>query len=168
MYEPRIDPETGRPYDEEGVCFGPAIPVAAGERIELNHGDYVGPGTFARWEGTYRCALRAGDTASGSLALEVRIADMPMRTCQARDGGLVIAAAAVSLQLKDADGAALHDGPCDSLADVVAWPGHTLLHADCADVAVGVRSDWIRVDRIRSGTKEITFYDVQCARAGGD
>lgn len=37
MYEPIIDPETGKPYDEEGVCFGPAIPVAAGERIELNH-----------------------------------------------------------------------------------------------------------------------------------
>src|SRR5690349_15878569 len=72
LEDPAIDPATGRPYDDVGVCAATSPRVEAGARIELNEGDHVGPGSFAPWEGSYRCTLSTPDSEWGTLQVEVQ------------------------------------------------------------------------------------------------
>jgi hypothetical protein len=163
-----LNPETGMPYDDIPFCAGATRLVEAGEQIELNEGAYIGRGVFARWQGSYRCDTSSSSGAAGpTLQVAVRLIDQANSTCPGDDGGVVIAAAEVSLQLIDVDGATLHDGPCASPAYVSAWPGRTNLRVDCVEVALEVRADWLRMDQVRAGGKETKYYTVQCQRADG-
>jgi hypothetical protein len=166
LEDPAIDPATGRPYDEVGVCAETSPRVEANATIELNEGDSIGPGSFAPWEGSYRCALSTPDAAWGTLQVDVRMDDTPWLTCEARGGGMVTAFAAVSIRLNDADGTPLHDGPCSALANVSAWPGRTSLQVDCGEVALRVEAGWIQVSPIGMETYGTPIYDAQCERGG--
>lgn len=167
LEDPAIDPATGRPYDDAPYCEGPARVVARGERIELNEGAYVRAGSFAPWEGSHDCSL-GSDLASAQLQVDVALVDEPYSTCAGRGGGLVMAAAAVSVQLTTADGVTLHAGPCSSLARVSAWPGRTNLEVDCTDVSLELRAGWFLVGQARSSAVYPRGYRAECRRAARD
>lgn len=167
LEDPAIDPATGRPYDEVGVCAATSPQVEANARIELNEGDSIGPGSFAPWEGSYRCALSTPDAAWGTLQIDVQMVDTPRLSCGARGGGMVTAFATVSIRLSEADGTLLHDGPCASLANVTAWPGRTSLQVDCGELALRLEAGWIQISPIGMATYGTPIYDARCERGGG-
>jgi len=161
--DPAIDPATGRPYEEAGVCAASSTRVAASARIELNEGQFVGPSSFDPWEGAYLCTLSTQGTARGTLQVELLMVDAARLTCEARGGGMVTAFAEVSVRLRDEDGATLHDGPCSTLGNISAWPGRTSLQVNCGAQALRVEAGWVEVDPIET-LKNATIYAAQCVR----
>jgi hypothetical protein len=165
--DPALNPVTGLPYDAMPFCDGPTRPLRAGQRIELNEGDYVSARGVARWSGSYRCALHTVYEAGAALAIDVRMTDTPTLTCQGPAGGVLIAPAAVSLQLTAADGTLLQDGPCSS-ATVSVWPGDTNLELICSQVEMELRAGMVRVTPTKPQMQESLIYFAECHAARGD
>jgi hypothetical protein len=146
--DPAIDPLTGRFYDDVPICDGPIRPLYSEERIELNAGAHVSLSDLRAWEGSHVCTLDDMGVPGPTLGLDVRLPGDAAATCQRREGGQLMAPAAVSMQLTDADGTLVQDGACTDLGTVTAWPNGTNLRVECGAVTVEIRTGWVRIDRL--------------------
>lgn len=175
--DPAIDPATGMLYPTGPACDQVPSVLKPGERVELNDGARVSPRDLSRWEGSYRCALSRQyvdgvlemNAPGPTLRIDVRRIGRDGLACQGPDGGAVMTAATVSMQLEESDGTTLHDGPCPGLASIAVWPAHTNLQLECAGLLLDVRADWVRIDRTDTAAPETRiYYGVQCRNAHGD
>lgn len=167
--ELQIDPVTSYYFENSAFCAAPIRALGAGERVELQGGDWVDVASLARWQGSVHCQLSAdsriplspGGRDHLTLQLGVRINDDASTTCEHVGGGMMIQSTAnVSLHLTDAEGATLQQGSCSS-AFVAAWGGATNLQLECLGLQIEVRAYSVQ---LRSPSGDSDFYDPQCER----